>query len=395
VNPFRVIPSITPRSLRWIPFLLLAIVLVLVVDFGLLLPQSLVGGDTRSSPAVYDQGHQLERLGKRLETEARRSGLERSMETARRLQTLGQRLQNEKVNEREAVARVNSLAEYVRNLEEVLKKMAVLEDISLSKVRDVTVNQASVSGEVQRLLGMMGRGKLSPSEMHNLQERLQNLGQQGSLDDRLSEAITQLRDGDLEGAREMLENYLLQDQLAQEFEHLKRAERGLDHNFEHDMDRSEEMDLPHPDNDGGEDSDDEMAGDPRGSSGGMSGDFEGDDYLDSEGMGSNSSVGSGRGAEAESPRSRISEANAPASRITGQSGEGGVRRSYVRALPLKAEGSVPLEEVLTTYQKHAEESLLREEIPPNNRDLVKAYFLAIGLVGESAGGEGKDEHRDR
>jgi hypothetical protein len=395
VNPFRVIPSITPRTLRWIPFLLLAIVLVLVVDFGLILPQSLVGGDAGPSPAMYDQGQQLERLGKRLETEARRRGLEHSMEAARRMQTLGQRLQNEKVNEREAMARVNSLAEYVRNLEDELKKMAVLEDISLSKVREVTVNQASVNGEVQRLLGMMGRGKLSPSEMRNLQERLQNLGQQGSLDERLSEAINQLRDGDLEGAREMLEDYLLQDQLAQDFEHLKRAERGLDRNFEHGLEGSEEMDLDHPGHDSAEDSDDEMAGDPRGGSGEMAGDFEGGDYLDSEGMGSNSSVGSGRGAEAESPRSRIPEANAPASRLTGQSGEGGVRRSYVRALPLKAEAAVPLEEVLTTYQKRAEESLLREEVSPNNRDLVKAYFLAIGLVEESAGSEGKDEHRDR
>ena len=85
--------------------------------------------------------------------------------------------------------------------------MAVLEDVSLNKVREVMVNQASVSSEVQRLLGMMGRGKLSPSEMRNLQERLQSLGQQGMLDDRLSEALNQLRDGDLEGAREMLENY--------------------------------------------------------------------------------------------------------------------------------------------------------------------------------------------
>jgi hypothetical protein len=395
VNPFRVIPSITPRTLHWTPFLLLAIVLVLVVDFGMILPQSLVGGDERPSPTLYDQGQQLERLGKRLETEARRRGLERSMEAARRMQTLGQRLQNEKVNEREAMARVNSLAEYVRNLEEELKKMAVLEDISLSKVREVMVNQASVSGEVQRLLGMMGRGKLSPSEMHNLQERLQSLGQQGALDERLSEAINQLREGDLEGAREMLENYLLQDQLAQDFEHLQRAERGLDRSFEQGFDPSEEMDLDHPGNESGEYSDYEMAGVPRGGDGGMSGDFEGGDYLDSEGMGSNSSVGSGRGAESEAPRSRIPEANAPASRITGQSGEGGVRRSYVRALPLKAEASVPLEEVITTYQKRAEESLLREEIPPNNRDLVKAYFLAIGLVEELAGSEGKDEHRDR
>ena len=37
------------------------------------------------------------------------------------MQSLGQRLQNEKVNEREAMARVNSLSEYVRNLEEESK----------------------------------------------------------------------------------------------------------------------------------------------------------------------------------------------------------------------------------------------------------------------------------
>jgi hypothetical protein len=395
VNPFRVIPSTTPRTLRWTPFLLLAIVLVLVVDFGVILPPSFVGEDVRPSAMLSEQGRQLERLGKRLETEARRRGLERSTEASRRMQTLGQRLQNEKVNDREAMARVNSLAEYVRNLEEELKKMAVLEDISINNVREVMVNQASVSGEVQRLLGMLGRGKLSPSEMRSLQERLQNLGQQGVLDERLSEALNQLREGDIEGAREMLENYLLQDQLAQDFEQLKRAERALDRNFEHGSDRSEELDLDHPGSEGGEDSDYEMAGDPRAGTGGSPGDFEGGDYLDSEGMGSNSSVGSGRGAESEAPRNRIAEPNTQASRITGQSGEGGVRRSYVRALPLKAEASIPLEEVITTYQKRAEESLLREEIPPNNRDLVRAYFLAIGLVEESTGSEGKDEQRDR
>ena len=82
VNPFRVIPSTTPRTLRWTPFLLLAIVLVLVVDFGMLLPQSFIGGDERPSSTLYEQGQQLERQGKRLETEARRRGLERSMEAA-------------------------------------------------------------------------------------------------------------------------------------------------------------------------------------------------------------------------------------------------------------------------------------------------------------------------
>jgi hypothetical protein len=207
--------------------------------------------------------------------------------------------------------------------------------------------------------------------------------------------MNQLRDGDLEGAREILENYLLQDQMAQDFEHLQRAERALDRSFEHGIDPGEEMDLDASSRDSGEDSEFEVAGDPRGGSGGSPGDFEDGDYLDSEGMGSNSSIGSSRGTESEPSSNRLTEAKSPASRLTGQTGEGGVRRAYVRALPLKADAAIPLEEVITTYQKHAEESLLREEIPPNNRDLVRAYFLAIGLVEEVAGSNGKDEQRER
>jgi hypothetical protein len=181
--------------------------------------------------------------------------------------------------------------------------------------------------------------------------------------------------------------------MAQDFEHLKRAERALDRSMEGGFDPGDEMDFDHSGSESAEYGDDEMAGDPLGGGGGAPGDFEGGDYFDSEGMGSNSSVGSGRGTESETPRQRIAETNAPPTRLSGQSGEGGVRRTYVRALPLKADASTPVEEVITTYQKRAEESLLREEVPPNNRDIVRAYFLSIGLVEEPAGSEGKDEQR--
>jgi hypothetical protein len=391
VNPFRVIPATTPKTLRWTPFLLLAAILVLVVDFGVMLPASFVGGVQESSqPALYQQGQKLERLGKRLESEARQHGLERSLETARRMQNVGLRLQNEKLNERDALVRVNSLTEYVRNLEEELKKMAVLEDVNVSKVREVMVNQANLSGEVQRLLGMLAHGKLSPGEMRNLQERLQNLGQQGSGNERLNDALGQLREGDLEGAKETLESYLRQDQLAQDFDHLQRTERTLERGLERGPDGGEEMDLDHPSGENREYGEYEMGAEPSGDSAGLPGDFEGGDSLGSEAAGAHSSTGSGRGTETETHQTRIAEANAPASKITGQSGEGGVRRSYVRALPLKAEASMPLEEVIATYQRRAEDSLLREEVPPQNRDIVKAYFLAIGLVEESTGGEGKE-----
>jgi hypothetical protein len=393
VNPFRVIPTTTPRTLRWIPFLLLAIILVFVVDIVGVLPTSLVGGDAQPHPMLYERGQQIERLGKRLETEARLRGLERSLEAAKRMQNLGQRLQQEKINDREAMARVNSLSDYVRNLEEELRKMAVLEDVSIGNVREVMINQASVAAEVQRLLGMLGRGKLSPGEMRALQERLQSLSQQGHLNERLSEALNQLQEGDLDGARELLENFLTQEQFAQDLEQLRRAERALDRSTEHEFDAGDDMDFEQPGREAGERDEYEMAGDPLGGGSGMPDDFEDGDYFDAESRGSNNSVGSGRGTESDAPGSRLAEPNTPASKITGQSGEGGVRRAFVRALPLKADASVPLEEVMASYQRHAEESLLREEIPYANRDIVRAYFFSIGLIEDAVGSEGKDEQR--
>ncbi|MGH8059592.1 MAG: hypothetical protein ACREOH_20525, partial [Candidatus Entotheonellia bacterium] len=317
------------------------------------------------------------------------------LEAARRMQSVRQRLQNEKINEREAVARVSSLSDYVRNLEEELKKMAVLEDVNIGKVREIMINQASVANEVQRLLGMLARGKLSAGEMRTLQERMQSLGQQGMFDERLSDVLGQLREGNLEGARELLENFLLQDQLAQDFEQLRRAERALERGFELEGSEDDRMAFDGPAGEPGEYGDDEMGGDQTASSGGIPGDLEGGDFLDSEGAGSSSSIGSGRGTERESGRSRPPEASSPASKIGGISGEGGVRRAYVRALPLKNEASVPLEEVVVTYRRRAEESLLREEIPLGSRELVKAYFLSIGLVDEAAGSDAKDEQRER
>jgi hypothetical protein len=211
----------------------------------------------------------------------------------------------------------------------------------------------------------------------------------------LEEALNQLREGDLDGAREFLEDFIAQNQLAQDFDHLKRAERALDRGMERGLESGDEMDFEHSSDESGEYGDYNMAGDPHGGSGGSPGEFEGGEYLDSEGMGSNSSVGSGRGTESEAPRNRIAETNAPPTRISGQSGEGGVRRAYVRSLPLKSDALIPVEEVIATYQKRAEDSLLREEIPPHNRDIVRAYFLSIGLVEDSSGSEGKDEQRER
>jgi hypothetical protein len=78
----------------------------------------------------------------------------------------------------------------------------------------------------------------------------------------------------------------------------------------------------------------------------------------------------------------LHESEQPASQVPVKSGEGAMRLSYVRYLPLQNEARVPLEQVTVRYQRAAEEILSQEHIPRDYREQIKQYFLAIGMVPE-------------
>jgi hypothetical protein len=92
--------------------------------------------------------------------------------------------------------------------------------------------------------------------------------------------------------------------------------------------------------------------------------------------------GVARNTREGSPR-LLRESSQPISQVPVKSGEGTMRLSYVRYLPLQNEARESFDTAVTRYQHAAEEVLSQEQIPQLYREQIKQYFLAIGVVPES------------
>ncbi len=71
-------------------------------------------------------------------------------------------------------------------------------------------------------------------------------------------------------------------------------------------------------------------------------------------------------------------------RLKGLIGEGTSRSMTLKREATAGESKVLQEEVIASYQRHAEEELSTEQIPEERKEAVKRYFLSLGM-----GGEGK------
>ena len=76
----------------------------------------------------------------------------------------------------------------------------------------------------------------------------------------------------------------------------------------------------------------------------------------------------------------LRESDQPASNVEVPSGEGAMRLSYIRSLPMPNEAQVPIEKAVVQYQHAAEEVLTQEQIPRAYREQIKQYFLSLGMM---------------
>ena len=60
-------------------------------------------------------------------------------------------------------------------------------------------------------------------------------------------------------------------------------------------------------------------------------------------------------------------------------------RVHIRALTGIGAARVPTEDVMRPYRRALESVLTKEHLPPDRRDLIKGYFLSIGLGKENQG----------
>jgi hypothetical protein len=76
----------------------------------------------------------------------------------------------------------------------------------------------------------------------------------------------------------------------------------------------------------------------------------------------------------------LRESDQPASNVEVKTGEGAMRLSYIRYLPVQNGAQVPLDKAVVQYQHAAEEVLTQEQIPRGYREQIKQYFMSLGMM---------------
>ncbi len=375
VELHQVFPFRTPQRLWCIPLILIALVVLSQVDMTPF--QFDDWGRAEVSDEVLTEGKRLERWGRRLETLAQQEKLDRSLILARHIQDLGRRLQREEGEEGQASERINTLSQYLQRMQQELRERSLMSAAGDMVVQEMMTSGKSVKQELQDILNLL-RDEALPKERRQVAEQgVQRLSQVMQNSPELSKLMQNLQAGNVAAARQLVQDLLRKQQAAEEMEHLDRARRALQYSSRAiqrgGSDQPQNQTSPsnsqpqRADAGDGSDFDDEtmtedMPGMEDFASPGYSGDF---------GFSGQGKTGSNQ---------RLREPEQPVSKVRVKSGEGQMRLSYVRHLPLQNEAKVPVEQAVVPYQRAAEEVLTQEQIPRGYREQIKQYFLAIGMA---------------
>jgi hypothetical protein len=324
---------------------------------------------------VSREGQRLEKWGRGLEELAKREQLDRSMILARQMQQLGQRLQHEGGEHGQVAERIATLSQYLQRLQQELRERALMSDTGAMATHDVLMSGKNVKQELRDILQLLQNDALPRETAAMAEQSVLRLSRQVGQNPQLENLLQNLRAGDLDAARQLLRDVLQQQQAAEEVEHLDRARRALEYSS-----RSLQR--------GGQGDSSTSRSRAQAESSGQGPMDMGDEDMFSEhmpGMEDFASPGSEEGFGASTTTRQhnnpaLRESDQPASNVEVQSGEGAMRLSYIRSLPMQNEAQVPLEKVVLQYQHAAEEVLTQEQIPRAYREQIKQYFLSLGMM---------------
>ncbi|HEY5864867.1 MAG TPA: hypothetical protein VI542_04840 [Candidatus Tectomicrobia bacterium] len=373
VDVRRVFPVRVPRRVWGIP-------LLIVATFGFsVLKIAPLRFDEAHEPDVARhvsrEGQRLEKWGRDLEELAKREQLDRSMILARQMRQLGQHLQREGSEPGQATERIATLSQYLQRLQQELRERALMSDVGAMAAQDFLTSGKSVKQELRDILNMLQQD-VQPRDMAAMAEQsVLRLSRQLGQNPRLESLLQNLRAGDLDAARQLLQDVLQQQQTSEEVEHLDRARRALEYSS-----RSIQR--------GGQGDTATSRSRSQPESSGLDPMDMGDEGMLSEHMpdmddfpspGSEDGVGSSTTTrQYHDPTLR--ESDQPASNVEVPSGEGAMRLSYIRHLPMQNEAQAPIEQVVVQYQQAAENVLTQEQIPRAYREQIKQYFLSLGIM---------------
>jgi hypothetical protein len=373
VDVRRVFPVHIPSHAWGIPLLVVA-----TVGFSMLKMTPLRFDEAHEPDVarhISREGQRLEKWGRDLEALAKREQLDRGMILARQMQQLGQRLQREGGEQHQATERIATLSQYLQRLQQELRERALMSDVGGIAAQDVLMSGQSVKRELRDILNMLQQD-VQPRDMAAMAEQsVLRLSRQIGQNPQLESLLQNLRAGDLEAARQLLRDTLQQQQASEEVEHLERARRALEY-----ASRSIQR--------GGQGDTATSRSRPQPDSTGQSPMDMGEDSMFSEsmpGMEDFPSPGSEEGIGTSTTSRQyhdvtLRESEQPVSNVEVKSGEGAMRLSYIRHLPMPNEAQVPVEQAMVQYQHAAEEVLTQEQIPRAYREQIKQYFLSLGMM---------------
>jgi hypothetical protein len=373
VDARRVLPLQLPPRVWGIPVLIAATLGCSMLKIAPL--QFEAAREPEGVSQVAREGQRLEKWGRELEELARREQLDRSTILARQIQQLGQRLQREGGEPGQVAERMATLSQYLQRLQQELRERALLNDTGGMVAKGVRMSGKSVKQELRDILQMLRNDAPSREAAAMAEQSVQRLSRQVGQHPQLESLLQNLRDGDLDAARQVLREVLQQQQATDEVEHLDRARRALEYSAR-SIQRGGQ----------GETSPGRMR-QPLDAAG-QSPLEMGDEGLSSEhmpgmedfpGPGTEEGMGSSRATRQQTDLA-LRESEQPASNVEVPSGEGAMRMSYIRSLPLQNEAQVPIETTVVQYQHAAEEVLTQEQIPRAYREHIKQYFLSLGMM---------------
>lgn len=388
VEPRRVFPWRVPHRVWGLPVLLVALGVLLRLDVPPMRFEH--GGNDAASPDVVRQGERLERWGRRMEKLAQQEQLDRSLVLARSMQDLGRRMQREGASTPQTAQRIATLSQYVQRMQQELQERALMSEPTLTSPYDTVASGKSVKQELRDMLQLLQANALPRETVALAEQGLQRLRRQVGPHGDLEQMLQNLRSGNVEAARQMLQDMLQQQQTTEEMEHIERARRALEY-ASRSLQRGEAGEAPHTGTpQPGDGSPHEHAMDYDADM--MSEHMSGPEDFAAPGL--DEGFGTARSTREGVPQA-LRESQQPASQVQVKSGEGNMRFHYVRHLPLQNEARVPVEQVAVTYQRAAQEVLTQERIPWDYREQIKQYFLAIGMVPEQDPESGRPSQRNR
>lgn len=379
------IPLRLPRTASWVPALVALLALWPILVGGLALPGTPAH---RAQQVIRREGFRLEQFAQTLQSRARVDRLPLTRRTAPQLRDLGVRLQQERVDRANAVARITELS---RQLESVRRQVDQrLDEIGRPQSSPTPpselLRRQALARQIRQLQELTSRLRQDTGTVSkDVLDRLSAITQEGAatqpaqVRQQLRQAKQQLDRGDTGGAGESLTQAL---RLLEGMETLQADREGLE-SVRQELERSRAAIASGSPGAGGEqgESPPDQAQEPAGLGQREIASQPGEESMPPpEGPREGSTPGAGRVNEKVGPPTPRLQGERTPQRIRGVQGEGEVSTSEVVGAGRPGKPRTPPQVVTPALVARVDRALERAHVPAQYRTIVLQYFKRLAQL---------------